>query len=59
MTDLAGRELEIYGKEIFEGMGLVCIYPLDQARLQELDPAGPHSQDDHLELDYLIQWVKI
>lgn len=59
MVDLHGRELEDYGQEVFTRMGLICAHRLNQVRLQDLDPAGSYSADEHLEFDYLIPYEKI
>lgn len=54
MDHLTGNALERRGKDIFEGMGLVCANPLNQVQLNQLDPTGPFHNDEHLEFDYLI-----
>jgi len=54
MVTLEGAELEEYGKEVFERMQLTCVYPLSNVRLMDLDPSGPYTPGEHLELDYLI-----
>lgn len=54
MTDLIGRELEIFGRDVFARMGLLCVGQLNQACLRDIDPSGPYSNRDNLEIDYLI-----
>lgn len=54
MANPSGRDLEDYGQEIFTSMGLVCVHRLNQARLKDIDPSGPYSNNEHLEFDYLI-----
>jgi len=54
MTDLTGQELEDFGQEVFTRMGLDVVHRLDQARLKDLYPSGPYSENEHLEFDYLI-----
>jgi len=54
MTELTGRKLQDFGEEVFTRMGLVCVSQLNQARLIEIDPSGSYSENEHLELDYLI-----
>lgn len=56
-SNLTGHDLEVCGKAVFEQMGLVCINPLNQVLLREVDPSGPYS-DDHLEFDYLVPYGK-
>ena len=53
---LSERDLERVGHQIFVNMGLSCIYPLNQVRILDIDPEGPHGADDHLEVDYLIPY---
>jgi len=56
IIELCDEDLEEAGYNIFENMGLSCIYPLNQVRILEIDPDGPHGADDHLEIDFLIPY---
>lgn len=49
-----GKALEDKAQKLFESMGFTCINDLAQARLQDLDPKGSYSEDEHLEFDLLI-----
>lgn len=59
MTELSGEELENYGKEIFEKIGLICINTFCQVPLLEIDPEGSYSSGEHLEFDFLIPYGDI
>jgi|WetSurMetagenome_2_1015567.scaffolds.fasta_scaffold64568_2 DGQHR domain-containing protein len=56
MQDLTGEALAAAGQKLFDDMGLICIEPNRQVRLQELEPKVPHHPGEHLELDYLIPY---
>jgi hypothetical protein len=54
MAEITGKRLENVAQKKLTSLGLTCIHGLRQARLQELDPSGPHAPGDHLELDFLV-----
>lgn len=52
---LNGDELELQGKRVFDVMEIICVgNEKKQIRLKELDPNGPHGEDDHCEFDYFL-----
>lgn len=59
MMDLTGRELEDYGKELFNKISLLCIHRLNNVRLLDLYPRGSYSEQEHLEVDYLLPYNNI
>ena len=56
ILELSGELLEEAGHRIFQKMGLICIYPLNNVPIRNIDPNGPHGASDHLEIDYLIPY---
>jgi len=56
---LEGRELEDEGHNIFVRMGLQCFHRLNNVRLKDIDPDGTYTNDDHLEIDYLIVFGEV
>lgn len=56
MDKLTGDELETYGHQVFSRMQILCFHKLNHVRLEQLDPTGPYTSDEHLEFDYLIPY---
>lgn len=54
IEELTGKALEERGYRLFCQMGLNCVYPLKHVSLQDLDPNGPFTSDENMEMDYLI-----
>jgi DGQHR domain-containing protein len=59
MPHLTGTNLENFGNEVFNRIGLRCINRLSQVRLLDLDHRGSYGGDEHLELDYLIPYDRV
>ncbi len=56
---LTGDDLEDYGHQVFSRMQVPCFHKLNHTRLDSLDPEGPYTSDEHLELDYLIPYQDV
>lgn len=52
LQKMTGKELEEYGRNIFEKIGLQCFTDLGQTKLNEITSGC--AEDEHLEFDYLI-----
>lgn len=57
LQKLEGTELEKYGAEIFQNIGLICCYDLSQVRLSDITTG--FSESEHIEFDYIIPHNKI
>lgn len=54
--DLRDKDLEDFGRGIFERLGLQCFHRLNNVLVPEIDKEGSYSSGEHLELDYLIPY---
>ncbi len=57
LQKLEGKELEQYGCEIFQKIGLKCFTSLGQTKI--CDIASGYADNEHLEFDYLIPHQKV
>lgn len=50
-----GDELELQGNDVFNTMDIICVgNEKKQVKLRDLDPSGPHGENDHCEFDYFL-----
>jgi DGQHR domain-containing protein len=54
MAENKGKMVEASGLKVFQEMGFFCLGELNNVPLINIDPDGPFSKSDHLEIDYLI-----
>jgi hypothetical protein len=59
LTGPTGPQRELKAKEIFSGIGLPCIYPLNDVQLRDLDSVGAYGADEHLEFDFLLPYGRV
>lgn len=57
LQKLKDKELEEYGANIFQKIGLTCCSDLGQVRLNDI--TSGFSEDEHIEFDYIIPCNKV